>query len=125
MIKQKNPNAFEPKFKSNKDRNRFLAPETGPLSTEKTLGIFLEVSRGCNCKHSNCKKKYCECFQYGLECSSKCKCVNCQNGNLKKPGDENPGQGDSHNQYTPEETEIKELLIEKIRLIKNTKFPKN
>jgi hypothetical protein len=37
-------------------------------------------SKGCNCKNSECKKKYCECFQNGLLCSSKCRCLNCKNG---------------------------------------------
>ena len=33
----------------------------------------------CNCKNSNCMKKYCDCFQFGKSCTSKCKCVNCLN----------------------------------------------
>ena len=33
----------------------------------------------CNCKNSNCKKKYCDCFQNGKSCTSKCKCINCMN----------------------------------------------
>lgn len=40
---------------------------------------------GCNCSHSNCKKKYCECFKVGKECSSNCRCRNCYN----KPGYKN------------------------------------
>ena len=36
----------------------------------------------CHCKNSNCKKNYCDCFQNGKYCSSKCKCVDCQNKNL-------------------------------------------
>eukprot|EP00557_Chaetoceros_sp_GSL56_P000558 CAMPEP_0176491422 /NCGR_PEP_ID=MMETSP0200_2-20121128/8421_1 /TAXON_ID=947934 /ORGANISM="Chaetoceros sp., Strain GSL56" /LENGTH=906 /DNA_ID=CAMNT_0017888845 /DNA_START=190 /DNA_END=2907 /DNA_ORIENTATION=- len=34
---------------------------------------------GCKCKKSKCLKKYCECFESGFVCSSKCKCSDCQN----------------------------------------------
>ncbi len=34
---------------------------------------------GCNCKKSACKKRYCECYQAGVKCTSKCKCCNCDN----------------------------------------------
>ena len=35
----------------------------------------------CNCKFSNCKKKYCDCFQNNKSCTSKCRCANCLNRN--------------------------------------------
>ena len=35
----------------------------------------------CKCKNSNCLKKYCDCFQNGRGCTSKCKCINCFNKN--------------------------------------------
>ncbi|CAD8157920.1 unnamed protein product [Paramecium pentaurelia] len=34
---------------------------------------------GCQCKKSQCKKNYCECFIRNKKCSSLCKCNNCQN----------------------------------------------
>lgn len=33
----------------------------------------------CKCRNSNCSKKYCDCFQNGRSCTSKCKCINCLN----------------------------------------------
>jgi hypothetical protein len=37
-------------------------------------------ARGCNCKKSNCLKKYCECYCAGVKCGESCKCDDCKNG---------------------------------------------
>ena len=38
------------------------------------------LSKGCNCKHSRCLKRYCECVAFGARCSSWCRCLRCENG---------------------------------------------
>lgn len=62
--KEKNPYAFSSKYKG-----------TGMIKgKQKTLHI-----RGCNCKKTNCRKKYCECFVAGVPCTNLCKCKHCEN----------------------------------------------
>lgn len=37
--------------------------------------------KGCRCKRSRCLKKYCECYNAGVQCNSElCQCVGCLNG---------------------------------------------
>jgi hypothetical protein len=116
VIKQKDPGAFEPKYRPNKTR--------GAVEGRPTNDIIIDVSRGCNCKHSNCRKKYCECFQYGLECSAKCKCISCQNGNFQKNGREGPGE-DGNNVTEAEKAALRERLLERLATVKRIKFAKS
>lgn len=36
-------------------------------------------TRGCNCRISGCKKKYCSCFLNGVSCTAVCTCEKCKN----------------------------------------------
>lgn len=38
------------------------------------------TQRGCNCRKTNCQKKYCECFNAGVACGEHCNCMDCCNG---------------------------------------------
>ena len=79
MIKEKNPKAFEPKFHTRK-----VPLNSNKEGLRKKTMTFV-VSRGCNCKNSQCIKKYCECFQYGIKCGAACQCVNCKNVDTNRP----------------------------------------
>jgi len=57
----RNRQAFAPKFRQDPDGSRY------------------SHTRGCNCRRSNCVKKYCECFNAGVSCTGACKCEDCEN----------------------------------------------
>lgn len=49
------------------------------FQTESDLKAKI-IKNGCNCRKNSCKKNYCECHQFGLTCSSNCRCTDCHNG---------------------------------------------
>ncbi|KAG6574970.1 CRC domain-containing protein TSO1, partial [Cucurbita argyrosperma subsp. sororia] len=74
QIESRNPLAFAPKVILNSDSVSELGEDSNktPASARH--------KRGCNCKKSNCLKKYCECYQGGVGCSINCRCEGCKNG---------------------------------------------
>ncbi|KAK9292144.1 hypothetical protein L1049_020103 [Liquidambar formosana] len=80
QIESRNPLAFAPKVISSTNS----VPEFGDESNNTPASA--RHKRGCNCKKSNCLKKYCECFQAGVGCSINCRCKECRNSFGGKDG---------------------------------------
>ncbi|KAI4317881.1 hypothetical protein L6164_025712 [Bauhinia variegata] len=78
QIESRNPLAFAPKVIRTSDS----VPEEDPNKTPASA----RHKRGCNCKKSNCLKKYCECYQGGVGCSISCRCEGCKNAYGRKDG---------------------------------------
>ncbi|XXG65258.1 hypothetical protein AAC387_Pa05g3007 [Persea americana] len=73
QIESRNPLAFAPKV----IRSSESVVNTGVESNKTPASA--RHKKGCNCKKSSCLKKYCECFQGGVGCSSDCRCEGCKN----------------------------------------------
>ena len=89
------PNAFEPSFlnQSNQNKinkinyeNNFIYPENNKIN--QINGIQSNINRNCliknlpkiscTCTKTQCQKKYCMCFSYGIFCKD-CECKGCLN----------------------------------------------
>ncbi|XP_073108056.1 protein tesmin/TSO1-like CXC 2 isoform X2 [Elaeis guineensis] len=80
QIESRNPLAFAPKV----IRTSETGQETGEDANKTPASA--RHKRGCNCKKSNCLKKYCECYQGGVGCSISCRCEGCKNAFGRKEG---------------------------------------
>ena len=70
---------------------KFFVADVAPVAAVQTFpppnplkfmieGQSVVHSKGCNCKHSHCLKRYCECHAAGARCTIRCRCQYCQNG---------------------------------------------
>ncbi|EEF45252.1 tso1, putative [Ricinus communis] len=80
QIESRNPLAFAPKV------IRSSEPVTEIGDEFSKTPASARHKRGCNCKKSNCLKKYCECYQGGVGCSINCRCEGCKNAFGRKDG---------------------------------------
>merc|ERR1711976_758831 len=90
-ITSRNPNAFKPKYvvvdenpidlnsSSVNNFNSGTLSQNEKENANQNIAEKLQHFRGCNCKKSGCRKKYCECYQMGIPCTELCKCVGCKN----------------------------------------------
>ncbi|RYH14106.1 hypothetical protein EON65_34125, partial [archaeon] len=64
-VLEKNPQGFESKYTA---------------TTQWSDDNLVTHRNGCRCRKSSCLKKYCECYQGKVYCSSICTCSDCHNG---------------------------------------------
>jgi hypothetical protein len=85
VILERNPNAFDSKYRPTApllQQNLMVGGTAGgPTSSNIVTNVITSIAHknGCRCRKSLCLKKYCECFQGGVPCSSICTCLSCQN----------------------------------------------
>ncbi|OIW09275.1 hypothetical protein TanjilG_01246 [Lupinus angustifolius] len=80
QIESRNPLAFLPKVV----QHTTDIPSTNMEDANLTTPSSARHKRGCNCKRSMCLKKYCECYQANVGCSSGCRCEGCKNAYGRK-----------------------------------------
>ncbi|KAK7405919.1 hypothetical protein VNO78_07531 [Psophocarpus tetragonolobus] len=107
QIESRNPLAFAPKVIRSSDS----VPEVGDDPNKTPASA--RHKRGCNCKKSNCLKKYCECYQGGVGCSISCRCEGCKNAFGRKDGSALVGI-----ETESEETETSDKIVAEKSILK-------
>ncbi|KAK8585680.1 hypothetical protein V6N13_050653 [Hibiscus sabdariffa] len=115
QIESRNPLAFAPKVIRTSDP----IPEVGDDSI--TTPASARHKRGCNCKKSNCLKKYCECFQGGVGCSINCRCEGCKNAFGRKDGSAivEVGEPEEEEETDPSDKNATNKYFEKTDILNN------
>lgn len=84
--------------------------------TKIELRTNLETKKGCSCKKTHCKKKYCECYGSGNFCQQFCKCEGCQNLPNYKGGDESTSEKESplirHTEAETQNPQVQQLDLQ-------------
>ncbi|WCJ23836.1 Tesmin/TSO1-like CXC domain-containing protein [Euphorbia peplus] len=114
QIESRNPLAFAPKV----IRGSETVVEIGDDSNKTPASA--RHKRGCNCKKSNCLKKYCECYQGGVGCSINCRCEGCKNLFGRKDGSAPPdAEAEAEEETEREENNGPEKASQKIEIRNN------
>lgn len=84
---EKHPKQRDDAIKTIRERQLLLTEGANvaekEVEAEQPGDVMLKVTKGCNCKRSSCKKRYCECFADGKACGEGCSCNNCKNSHGK------------------------------------------
>ena len=119
LIKKKKRFAFR-QAEPPKDYPDFKLPNNNTNDIQRREPVPKNEST-CNCRNSNCQKRYCECYKNKLKCTSMCKCNDCKNVDLKIEVDSLVQN--SKEEFDEKDKEMIRLqVLNKLLLIRELKF---